>query len=138
VFVVRLTDGSDKPVATAGNGFDEPGIVGVVTEGLSQFRDCSAEALTKLNESIFRPEVLLDGLAADDLSGIFKKQKKKLKGLILQLDSMSVPEEFSRFDEDLEDPEAIDSFAISRASHELDRRKPIMVLRLCIPPITGT
>ena len=45
--------------------------------------------------------------------------KEQLKWLILQLDSMPVPEEFSRFGEDFEDPEAIDSFAISRASHEL-------------------
>ncbi len=62
--------------------------------------------------------MLLDGFAADDLSGIFEKQKEQLKWLILQLDSMPVPEEFSRFGEDFEDPKAIDSFAISRASHE--------------------
>ncbi len=84
-------DGSNKPVASAGDRFNESRIVRSVAEGAAQFFDGSVQAIVKFYECIGGPEPLANLLPCDQFTGMFEEHGENLKGLLLEPDSQSVP-----------------------------------------------
>ncbi len=82
-----ILQGRDEAVAFAGEGLDEAGLVWGVTERLAEFVDGGVEALFEVDKSGAVPEVVLEFLAADDLTGAFKKEGQDLEWLALQADA---------------------------------------------------
>lgn len=75
---------SYKTVAPAGNGFQKPGIVGRIVQGLAQLPHRRVQRVVKLHKRTVRPQFLTDFLPGDELTGMLQQQRKNPKRLLLQ------------------------------------------------------
>jgi hypothetical protein len=64
-----VVDGSDETVATAGESFDETGIVSGITESVPKTLDGGVEAMLEVDEGVGRPELALQLFPGDELAG---------------------------------------------------------------------
>src|SRR5262249_29756463 len=79
-------DRCKKAISAAGNGLDEDGILGRVTQSVAHALDGRVEAVVEVNEGISRPQAIAQIVASDDLSRLFQKQRQYLERLLLDLD----------------------------------------------------
>ena len=77
---------SQEAVPTAGQGFDEAGIVGGVAEGFAQFIDGGTKAVIEVDDRVGAPETLLDLFAGNHFAGFFQEESEYAKGLSLNPD----------------------------------------------------
>jgi hypothetical protein len=72
---------------------------------LANLLDCCVYALVKLDESIRRPERLLQFLSRHNLTGALNQESKHLKGLFLELHPAAVLAQFTGSEIRFEQPE---------------------------------
>jgi hypothetical protein len=68
----------------AGHGCDEPGVVSLLAEDFTELGYGDMDAVIKLNYCAGRPQTGAQLLARDKLAGVFKQERKDLKGLTTQ------------------------------------------------------
>lgn len=83
-------DRSNEPVASAGHGFDESGIVGFFAEGTSQFSDGGVQSVVELDEGVGGPKSLTNLFSGNQFAGALEQHGEDLERLFLQPDSQSV------------------------------------------------
>ena len=75
---------SYKTVASAGNGFQKPGIIGRVVQGLAELPYRRVQRGVKLYKRIVRPQLLMDFFSGDELTWMLQQLHKNPKRLLLQ------------------------------------------------------
>jgi hypothetical protein len=80
---------SDEPVAAAGDGLDEAGIVGRVTKGGAEFADRDINGVVEVAEALVGPDAGAQLFATDQRAGALQQELQDLEGLILELDATS-------------------------------------------------
>ena len=83
------SNGRDKTITTASQGFNEARIVGGVAEGLSDFVDGRAEGVLEVDDRVFAPDTELKIFPGDDLAGVLEEHREHLEGLALNFDSLA-------------------------------------------------
>jgi hypothetical protein len=104
-----LLDRSDEAVSTAGKGFDEAGVVGGVSERLSDAVYGGVEAVLEVSEGVGGPEFLLQLFAGDQFSAAEEQGFEHLEGLAGQADADALLAQFGGLEIRLEDTKAEDS-----------------------------
>lgn len=84
---------SQKPVASSRNRFNVAGKLRIVAEGFSNFSDGHAQTVVELDESVFRPEALLQFLTGDNLPVTFHQNFEETAGQVLQFHSLAMARE---------------------------------------------
>ena len=110
-------DGSDKAVASPGDGLDVKGLLRGIAQGLTEFADGGVDAIVGLNESVGRPELQFQFVAGDNLSPSFKQEQENFQRLILHADTMPLAAKFARSGIDLEYAKSLDRSGRSARSH---------------------
>lgn len=83
-------DFRQEAVAAPRDGFYESRALGRIAEGISDLIDCFIEAVVEINEGAFRPKVVPQFFAANDLSRACNQHCQNLKRLVLQSHSHAV------------------------------------------------
>lgn len=102
-FISRIHRGHES-VAVSGKGFNVEGIIGIVTERLSQSLHRRIETVVEIYECVRRPEAALEFGTGNNLPWMFEKQSKNLQRLILQPDAAPLLEKFTRAEIQLKEP----------------------------------
>ncbi len=92
----NLLNGSYEAIATAGEGFNESGIGGGVSEGLADAIDGGVNAVLVVDEGTVRPELARDLVAGEQLSGPLEQHGEYLEGLGVELDANALLAQFAR------------------------------------------
>ena len=87
--------GRKEAISPLGDGFNVPGILGVVAQSLPQLANCHPETILEINKCIFMPQPVPKLLPADYFARIFQKRDKKSIGLILKLYAGTVLQQFA-------------------------------------------
>jgi hypothetical protein len=98
-------DVREETVAAPSNGFHKAGTLGGVAECLTDFTDSFVEPVVEIHESVSRPELFLKFLAGYDLTGVLKKHRQNLEGLLLKANSEAEFAQFAGAKIQLENPE---------------------------------
>ena len=75
---------SDQPITAPNDCLNEPGNIGVVPEGLSNFPDCDVNVFIGLYKNVVSPQPFLDFVSTDQFTLVFCKQNQKLKRQLLE------------------------------------------------------
>jgi len=99
---------SDKTIPTPWQRLDEPWVLGVIPQRLTQFIHGGVNAVFKINEGIGGPELLLDLFPRHNFPGPLEEHGENLEGSFLQLDLVAIMAEFtpSKVNFELPDPYA--------------------------------
>ena len=100
-------DGRDEAVAAAGEGFDETGIAGSVTERFAEPIDRGVDAVFVVDEGSFGPEFAADFLAGEDFARPVQEHAEDPEGLRVEFDAESLTAQFTGGKIDFEGAEAI-------------------------------
>jgi len=92
---IGVADGSDEAIATAGNRFDVPGFVGIVSKRVANLPYAEVDAAFKVHEGVVAPNVALKLLPGDDLTGALRKQQEDAEGLWMDFQGESGFAQFS-------------------------------------------
>ena len=84
---MTLGDGRDKPVATAGNGFNKPWVVGIIINGCPQFLQNGIQTAIKVDISALRPKPLPQFVTGNNFARTFQENKEHAKRLVLNFDA---------------------------------------------------
>ncbi len=76
----------NEAIASPRDSFDEDGMVGVISQRIAEFLQRAVQAEIEIDESVSRPEPLLQFLTRNHFAGMFQQGLKYLKGLLLELD----------------------------------------------------
>jgi hypothetical protein len=87
--------GGEESVATAGEGLDEAGVAGGVTEGFADAVDGGVEPVLVVDEGTVGPEGAADFLACEQSAGAVEEQEEYLEGLGVELDADSLAAELA-------------------------------------------
>jgi hypothetical protein len=87
-------DVGQKPIATAGNGFDEAGILGRISQRNSNLADRFVEAVIEVHERL-RPKSFAKFFPDHQLSSSFQQHGQQLKRLFLQPDPFAKSRELT-------------------------------------------
>jgi hypothetical protein len=87
-------DVGQKPVATAGDGLDEAGIFGRISQCFSNFADRFIEAVIEIHDRL-RPKSFAKFLPDHQLSRLFQQHGQQLEWLFLQPDPFAKPGELA-------------------------------------------
>ena len=88
-------NGSHEAIAAAGQGLNESGIAGRVSEGLADAIDGGVHAVLVVDEGAVGPQLAGDFLARQQLAGPLQEQQEHLEGLRVQLDADALPAQLS-------------------------------------------
>ena len=83
--------------------------LGVVTQRLAQLPESCANALVKVDEGVWRPELAADFFAANHFSRAFEQHEQKLRGLLLKPDTQPLLAQLAGCRIHLKDTETEDS-----------------------------
>ena len=87
-------DVGEKPVAPAGDGLDEAGIFGRISQCFSNLADCFVEAVIEVHERL-RPKSFAQFLPDHQLSRFFQQHGQQLEWLFLQPDPFAKLRQFT-------------------------------------------
>ena len=104
--VADRRDIGKKPVATAGNGFDETGILGGVAEGDAEAIGRRVQPPLKIHENIRGPQTLPQFFAGHELARPFQQGLEHLKRFVLEPQLNAVLAQLARVRIELEYTEA--------------------------------
>ena len=85
---------TEEAVAPAADGLYIAGLLGVVVEGFSEFLYGGVQAVLKDDGGIGWPEVLLDLMARDDLTGALGEIGEQAQRLVLDRNAAAVSPKF--------------------------------------------
>src|ERR1700722_2679182 len=88
-------DGSEETISPARHGFDEPGILRRITEGVPQSPNGGVQAVIEIDEGVRRPEPVAQLLAGHDFAGLLQKLCQYLERLLLELDLQPLAAQFT-------------------------------------------
>jgi hypothetical protein len=72
VAVPSRSNRRDKPIAAAGQGFDEARVFGRVAQGFTQLINRCTEAVVEVNDGVVAPEAVLNFFTGHDFAGAFE------------------------------------------------------------------
>src|SRR5208283_2449490 len=72
---------SDKAVSAPRNGFNEPGIIRIIRQCLTQFVDRDTKPMLKIHERVRRPQLLTQLLAGNYFSSTSQKDSQNTERL---------------------------------------------------------
>ncbi len=110
----------NESVSTAMQGFNEPGILRLVSQRFALLLNGAVQAVIKINECVRRPKLLTQVLAGYDLSRSFQQNRQHLEGLFLQLDSDPALVEFALLQINFKDSKADDTRNLGKWHRDLD------------------
>jgi hypothetical protein len=93
--IVKICDRRDEPVAPPGNGLDEGGIFGGIAQSVSEFLDCSVQALVEVDVSPTWPQAGAQFFSADHFARMFQQNAENLQRLMLQVNQKASLEKLS-------------------------------------------
>jgi hypothetical protein len=86
--------GSKKPVAAAGESFNEQGVFRGIAKGIAETFDGSIEAVIEINEGFGWPEFGAEFFAGNKFTRPGQEKRQDLEGLVLEPDFGAVPAKF--------------------------------------------
>ena len=92
--VVDDRDVGQKPVAAAGDGFDETRILRRISQRLADLADRFVETVIKIHDRL-RPKLAMQFLPGHQLARLVQQHRQQLKRLLLQPDAFAVLGEFA-------------------------------------------
>ena len=69
-------NGCDEPVATSRNGFDKPGVTGIIPKRFTNLQYRHSQALVEFDEGILGPKSISNLFPRNNLSGAFHQQEQ--------------------------------------------------------------
>lgn len=82
----RSVDWADKAISSPVQGLDKPGVVGIISQRLTQLLYRGVQAQVEIDERVLRPKALPQFFPSDDLIGAFQQHDQNLKRLVRELD----------------------------------------------------
>ena len=119
--VSGLVHRGDEAVASAGQGLDEAGGVGVVVEDGADLGDADVEGAVEVDGGL-APDLAAQTVAIHQLARVAREQRQDLKRLRRKADQSPVTAQFARAIVQLEDPEAQHPFTSIGAGGGLERK----------------
>ena len=83
---LELHNRPDEAVATASDGVEEAGLLGIVAENLADFADGGIDAVFGVDEDFIAPEAFSNFCASDDVAFASGEQDEQLHGLALKFE----------------------------------------------------
>src|SRR5215813_8752858 len=91
---VRLASGVNKSISLTRHRQYEFGVLGIISERLSDFANCRVDAVLGVNKNILAPQTLDDFLPGDKIPIFAGEQDEQLHRDLFQFDGTAGAEEF--------------------------------------------